>query len=107
MLGHVVELVWYGLMGFFIIQAARAADVPVPAAAVSGDRELAYRELGAGRTHLLLWHGGAIPELTWSRQHSLADEFHLRIPWRRGFAPSVAAARQDWEPDVRDLLPAS
>ena len=84
--------------------ASRAADLPMPAAAPSRDREIAYRELGNDGKRVLFWHGGAAPELTWSKQHALADESRLRIPWRRGFAPSVAAARQDWEADVRDLL---
>jgi pimeloyl-ACP methyl ester carboxylesterase len=52
----------------------------------------------------VLWHGGAGPELTWSRQSALSASLELRIPWRRGFAPSTAALRQDWEADTRDLL---
>jgi pimeloyl-ACP methyl ester carboxylesterase len=69
----------------------------------SADSHIAYRELGQGET-LLLWHGGAGPQLTWARQHELSQHFTLRIPWRRGFAPSSLAVHQDWEIDARDLL---
>jgi pimeloyl-ACP methyl ester carboxylesterase len=69
-----------------------------------GDRDLAYRELGSVGPHVLLWHGGGAPEMTWARQHPLSTAFQLRIPWRRGFAPSVAVDRQDWAADARDLL---
>ena len=80
-------------------------DAVREAVAPSGDLELAYRELGVSGERVLLWHGGATPELTWSRQHGLSAGACLRIPWRRGFSPSVAiAAGQDWELDARDLL---
>lgn len=69
-----------------------------------GDREIAYRDLGASGARVVLWHGGAPPELTWSRQHVLSNTLSLRIPWRRGFAPSADASHQDWEADARDLL---
>lgn len=69
-----------------------------------GDAELSYRELGSDGPHVLLWHGGADPTHTWSRQHALSDAFALRIPWRRGYPPSVSAAPQDWGQDIRDLL---
>ncbi|WP_394829180.1 alpha/beta fold hydrolase [Pendulispora albinea] len=49
-------------------------------------------------------HGGASPELTWSRQAPLADRWRLVIPWRRCFDPSPPGARQDWEADAHDLL---
>ena len=70
----------------------------------AGDPELSYLELGTDGARVVLWHGGGSPELTWSRQHSLATQFQLRIPWRRGFAPSAPSSAQDWEPDTRDLL---
>jgi pimeloyl-ACP methyl ester carboxylesterase len=73
-------------------------------AAQSGDAELAYRDLGTHGERVLLWHGGAGPELTWVKQHGLAVAFQLRIPWRRGYSPSIPSARQDWTSDVRDLL---
>jgi pimeloyl-ACP methyl ester carboxylesterase len=75
-----------------------------PAAAASGDAEIAQRELGRTGERILLWHGGGGAELTWSRQHPLATQFRLQIPWRRGFTPSAPAQRQDWGADVRDLL---
>lgn len=65
--------------------------------------DIAYRELGQGET-LLLWHGGAGPQLTWERQAELSRHFTLRIPWRRAFAPSSPSAHHDWEVDARDLL---
>jgi pimeloyl-ACP methyl ester carboxylesterase len=74
------------------------------AVAPSGDCEVAYRDLGRHGPHVLLWHGGASPELTWARQHALSADLQLRVPWRRGFAPSGPAARQDWATDTRDLL---
>jgi pimeloyl-ACP methyl ester carboxylesterase len=73
-------------------------------AAPSCDAEIAYRDLGTSDRRVVLWHGGAAPELTWSRQHALSMTLALRIPWRRGFAPSAASVRQDWAADVRDLL---
>jgi pimeloyl-ACP methyl ester carboxylesterase len=73
-------------------------------AAEGGDAELACRDLGTHGARVLLWHGGAGPELTWSKQHTLSAAFQLRIPWRRGYVPSVTSARQDWTLDVRDLL---
>jgi pimeloyl-ACP methyl ester carboxylesterase len=76
----------------------------VSGAAPSSDAELACRDLGTGGERVLLWHGGAGPELTWARQHPLSATFQLRIPWRRGYAPSATSERQDWVSDVRDLL---
>jgi pimeloyl-ACP methyl ester carboxylesterase len=34
----------------------------------------------------------------------LSTEFRVLIPWRRGFGPSAASERPDWEVDARDLL---
>jgi pimeloyl-ACP methyl ester carboxylesterase len=82
----------------------RLRDALGPAAAASCDPEIAYRDLGSTGPRVVLWHGGAPPELTWSRQHPLATALQLRIPWRRGFCPSAAAPRQDWAADVLDLL---
>lgn len=84
--------------------ADRLQDGLSAGAAPSGDVDLAFRELGSGGPQVVLWHGGADPAHTWSRQHALASTFALRIPWRRGFAPSVSAARQDWADDTLDLL---
>ncbi len=102
MFGHAVHLsqaAWSALSA-----AARASALPVPSIGPERDRALAYRDFGAQGARVLLWHGGAAPELTWSRQVALATAHRVRIPWRRGFAPSVASVRQDWEPDVSDLL---
>jgi pimeloyl-ACP methyl ester carboxylesterase len=90
---------WSTLMASAIMR-----DVAFRAAAPSGDCELAYRDLGSHGPHVVLWHGGASPELTWARQHALSADLQLRIPWRRGIAPSGPAARQDWAADTRDLL---
>ena len=79
-------------------------DCGCAAQAPRGDRQIAYQELGTQGPRAVLWHGGATPELTWSRQKTLASELQMRIPWRRGYAPSAASARQDWEVDARDLL---
>lgn len=73
-------------------------------AAHSGDAELAWRVLGAHGANVVLWHGGAPPELTWARQVELQSTLRLRIPWRRDCPPSVAASRRDFEVDARDLL---
>lgn len=73
-------------------------------AADCGDADIAFRELGVRGPQVVLWHGGASPELTWARQLELHDTLALRIPWRRDFSPSVAATRRDFEVDARDLL---
>jgi len=87
-----------------LMAAPLMRDGSSDAAAPSGDCEIAYRDLGRHGPHVLLWHGGASPELTWARQHALSADLQLRIPWRRGTAPSVPAVRQDWAADTRDLL---
>jgi pimeloyl-ACP methyl ester carboxylesterase len=53
----------------------------------------------------VLVHGGLGPELTWERQHQLAERWTLLIPTRRGFAGGDGAERQDFERDAEDLLP--
>ena len=63
---------------------------------------LEARRLGRGPTVVLL-HGGLGPELTWERQEPLAKRWRLVIPWRRGFEPSPAIDRQDFERDAGDL----
>jgi pimeloyl-ACP methyl ester carboxylesterase len=92
--------------------AARAAVQCAPCrqglacepAADGGELDIAYCELGKYGAQLVLWHGGAPPELTWSRQRELSSKLVLRIPWRRDFAPSAKSERRDWELDARDLL---
>jgi pimeloyl-ACP methyl ester carboxylesterase len=84
--------------------ACRTALGPALNRAAAADPQLAYTDLGSQGERVLLWHGGASPALTWSRQYSLSSELRLRIPWRRGYAPSVPCALHDWEVDARDLL---
>ena len=52
---------------------------------------------------MILVHGGVGPELTWEMQEPLAERWTVVIPWRRGFAPSPSAERQDFEVDARDI----
>jgi pimeloyl-ACP methyl ester carboxylesterase len=67
--------------------------------------KLAHRDGGShDRPPVLLWHGGAGPEQTWSTQWALVEHWHLLVPWRRGFDPSPRCERQDWERDVGDLM---
>ena len=87
-------------------EAARAAYCTAAALEMRSraDPEIAYLDVGTQGEPVLFWHGGAGPELTWSRQHCLSVDHRLRIPWRRGLAPSASASVHDWEPDARDLL---
>jgi hypothetical protein len=52
--------------------------------------ELVFERVGDAGAVVALVHGGAGPELTWSRQSPLADRMQLLIPWRRGYPPSPA-----------------
>jgi pimeloyl-ACP methyl ester carboxylesterase len=52
---------------------------------------------------VILVHGGVGPELTWERQEPLAERWRLVVPWRRGYAPSPPAKRQDFAVDADDL----
>ncbi|HEU0023679.1 MAG TPA: alpha/beta fold hydrolase [Thermoleophilaceae bacterium] len=63
---------------------------------------ISVRTLGSG-PRLVLVHGGIGPELSWERQEPLAERWTLVIPWRRGYEPSPAAERQDFEADTEDL----
>jgi pimeloyl-ACP methyl ester carboxylesterase len=103
---------WLATLGPWLSPAAWADVVEAPCcrelnlahAAHSGDAEIAWRALGRHGPEVVLWHGGAPPELTWARQLELQSTVRLRIPWRRDNPPSVAAARRDFEVDARDLL---
>jgi pimeloyl-ACP methyl ester carboxylesterase len=104
---------WLVSLVAWLSPAARAAVQSAPcchgltfgtAAADGGDADIAYRDLGAQGAKVVLWHGGAPPELTWSGQRALGSALALRIPWRRDFPPSAPAERRDFEVDARDLL---
>jgi pimeloyl-ACP methyl ester carboxylesterase len=83
---------------------ANRPHAPKGSGRTGNDRALAYRAEGTDGPTLVLVHGGAGPELTWSRQEPLSSGFRLLIPWRRGFGASAAGERQDWEADAQDLL---
>jgi pimeloyl-ACP methyl ester carboxylesterase len=63
---------------------------------------LSVQTVGSG-PRVLLVHGGVGRELAWSDQEELALRWRLDIPARRGFAPSPAAERQDFEVDADDI----
>ncbi len=65
-------------------------------------RQLDVRFSGAGPP-LLLIHGGVNRDATWRAQAPLAERWRLIEPARRGYPPSPAAERQDWEVDARDI----
>jgi pimeloyl-ACP methyl ester carboxylesterase len=48
-------------------------------------------------------HGGLGPELTWERQHPLAERWDLVVPTRRGFPGGPEGPRQDFDRDAEDL----
>jgi pimeloyl-ACP methyl ester carboxylesterase len=53
---------------------------------------------------LLLIHGGVNRDETWRAQEQLAERWRLILPARRGFPPSAAAERQDFEADAHDIV---
>jgi len=63
---------------------------------------LDVRVSGTGEP-LLLVHGGVNRDQTWGPQEPLAERWQLVVPARRGYPPSPATARQDWEVDARDI----
>ena len=63
---------------------------------------LDVRASGVGE-RVLLVHGGVNREQTWRPQEELAARWRLVVPARRGYLPSPATERQDWEVDARDL----
>jgi pimeloyl-ACP methyl ester carboxylesterase len=63
---------------------------------------LDVRSIGAG-PRVLLVHGGVGRELAWAAQEPLAERWRLELPARRGFEPSPAAERQDFEVDAADV----
>jgi pimeloyl-ACP methyl ester carboxylesterase len=56
---------------------------------------------------VLLVHGGASPETTWSGLERLSERWTLLFAYRRGYPPSRPPpnARQDFERDAADLAP--
>jgi pimeloyl-ACP methyl ester carboxylesterase len=54
---------------------------------------------------VVLVHGGASPESTWSGLEPLTDHWTLTFAYRRGFAPSPRppGGRQDFERDAADI----
>jgi len=65
---------------------------------------IAVAQQGAG-PEVLLVHGGASPEATWSGLESLSRRWTLTFAYRRGFAPSPEplGGRQDFEQDASDI----
>jgi len=63
---------------------------------------LDVRISGSG-VSLLLVHGGVNRDATWRAQAPLAERWRLVEPARRGYPPSPATERQDWEVDARDV----
>jgi len=53
---------------------------------------------------LLLIHGGVNRDETWRAQEPLAERWRLLLPARRGFPPSPAAERQNFEADAHDIV---
>src|SRR5204862_4727859 len=65
---------------------------------------IAVVQHGAG-PEVLLVHGGASPETTWSGLESLSQRWTLTFAYRRGFAPSPEppGGRQDFDQDATDI----
>ncbi len=65
---------------------------------------IAVAREGSG-PEVLLVHGGASPEATWSGLEHLSQRWTLTFAYRRGFAPSPDSAdgRQDFEVDAIDV----
>ncbi len=61
---------------------------------------------GTGR-EVLLVHGGASPQTTWSGLERLSQRWTLTFVYRRGYRPSPPppSGRQDFERDAADLEP--
>jgi pimeloyl-ACP methyl ester carboxylesterase len=67
---------------------------------------IAVSRTGSG-PEVLLVHGGASPETTWSGLESLSKRWTLCSVYRRGYPPSppFLGGRQDFEVDAADLEP--
>jgi pimeloyl-ACP methyl ester carboxylesterase len=65
---------------------------------------IAVTRHGSG-PEVVLVHGGASPETTWSGLEPLSQRWTLTFAYRRGYAPSPAplGGRQDFEVDATDL----
>ena len=67
---------------------------------------IALTRRGTG-PEVLLVHGGASPQTTWSPLEHLSERWTLLVAYRRGYAPSPdpPAGRQDFELDAADIEP--
>jgi pimeloyl-ACP methyl ester carboxylesterase len=65
--------------------------------------DITVRRRGEG-PELLLVHGGASPEATWTGLEPLAERWTLAYVYRRGFPPSPEG-RHDFDRDAADLAP--
>src|SRR5947208_339445 len=75
-----------------------------PSACPPPKSSIAVAQRGAG-PEVLLVHGGASPETTWSGLELLTQHWTLTFAYRRGFAPSPEppGGRQDFEQDATDI----
>lgn len=75
-----------------------------PSALPPQNPTIAVVRQGAG-PEVLLVHGGASPQTTWSGLERLSQRWTLEFAYRRGFAPSPEppGGRQDFEHDATDI----
>lgn len=75
-----------------------------PAVGVGANRPITVIRGGTG-PEILLVHGGASPQTTWSGLEDLKERWTLMFAYRRGFAPSPdpPGGRQDFEIDATDI----
>lgn len=66
---------------------------------------LVVQELGAGPRIVLVHGGGVGGGAPWAPLHPLAADFRLVMPFRRGYGPNPAVAREDFVADAQDLAP--
>src|SRR5947209_2636097 len=67
---------------------------------MAGARDLDVLRMGKGPPVLFV-HGSVVgPELTWRRQHELAESWQLIMPNRPGFGGSPLTERNDFETEA-------